>query len=198
MFLGLAMVLVVVLGFAISINAAAIAFAVFLLIGVAIFLPFMLQLGNMVFELSDGRVAIAWWEYLSAAQRAPFGEGLFVTGMLLSTLVPTAGHFLMLMIALLFPCPAWLRQRWLDWLTTPDPALVQRIAVLGWFACTAAVSWVLLFLFALLIYAGLSAFGEFFGTGLAGLALWSGGLIGPLCRPALALHRSMILTLNLY
>jgi hypothetical protein len=53
----------------------------------------------------------------------------------------------------------------------------------SWFSCTAAMSGVLLFLFALLIYATLSAFGASFGTGLADLALWSGGLIGPALPP---------------
>jgi hypothetical protein len=105
--------------------------AVALLIGVAVSLPFLLQLGNMALELLGQQMIIAWWEYLSAAQRAPFGEGLFVTGMLLSTLLPTAGHFLMLVVALLFPRPVWFRQSWLDWLTTPDPARFQRIVVLS-------------------------------------------------------------------
>ena len=156
--------------------------AVGLLIGLAVLLPFMVQVINMVSVLT-GLPPIEWWEYLAAAQRVPFGEGLFVTGMLLSTLLPTAGHFLALMFALLFARPVWLRQHWLGWLTTPNPALIQRIAVIGWFAVSAALSWVLLFWFALLIYAGLSAFGDNFGTGLAELALWAGGRIGPALPP---------------
>jgi hypothetical protein len=157
--------------------------ALVLLAGLAFLLPFVLQGTNLVFDWP----AIEWWDYLAAARRAPFGEGLFVTGMLFSTLLPTAVHFLILMFALLFPQPVWLRARWLDWLTAPEPALIQKLGVVGVFTVSVAASWGLLVLFGFTVYAVLLAFGADLGTLLAELALWAGGLVGPALPPGAGL-----------
>lgn len=174
---------------AIFIHAVAdLAAAVFLLAALSVVLPFILQAANAVLSVFDLSL-VEWWDYLAAARREPEGEGLLVIGMLFSTLLPTAGHFLAMMFALVFPHPVWLHARWVGWLTDPDPdpSMLQRLGVIGVFAFSTVFSWCALVLFAVVVYAALSSFGADFGSLPAQTALWSGGLFGPVLPPGAGL-----------
>lgn len=68
--------------------------AALFLVLTAISVPALLTGANLFYELFGWRIFI-WEIYLEAAERAPFSEGLAVTIMLLTTLIPTALHLLL-------------------------------------------------------------------------------------------------------
>ena len=71
-------------------------------------LPFVLEGLNQIF----GWVVVNWREYLAKASSDPLGEGLVVTGMLVTTLIPTFLH-LCVMVGILI-CSLVPRRIWVD------------------------------------------------------------------------------------
>ncbi len=65
--------------------------AMLFLVGLAILLPNGIEIINTLLGLF-GREPFAWQTLVTAARQNPFSEGLFVVGMLITTLVPTLVH----------------------------------------------------------------------------------------------------------
>lgn len=66
--------------------------AILCLIALAVFLPNVIEALNMLFESLDDAQTINWQIMVETAIRAPLSEGLLVTGMLFTTLIPTIIH----------------------------------------------------------------------------------------------------------
>ena len=158
-----------------------VAAAGFFLIALAVALPILFQFVNLAFAGFD-LPPVEWWLYLAAARRDPLGEGFMVTAMLLTTLLPTAMHFLAMTFALLLPAPtlwgrvgAWLYDR----LTKPAPSLLERLAVASWLLGIVLVSWSILVLAGLALEAVIWSWVSPFGTCLADAAQRAGLAVGP-------------------
>ena len=78
------------------------AVALLLLIGLAVVLPALFQSWNALAAM-QGWSSVEWWLYLHDARQEPFGKGVFVTAMLLSTLLPTLAHTFAVLLALMLP-----------------------------------------------------------------------------------------------
>ncbi len=155
-----------------------IAIDISLALGFLILLAILLPLGMATFDRLTPDVAIGWEAYLEAARADPLGEGLVVTGMLLTTLIPTVVHLLLAGVVLIFPHPVVGATVYERWLREDNPAPILRLGVLGWFLTTVLLSWLLLLALGIVIYALLSSFFGPFGQFLYELARWSGGLAG--------------------
>ena len=150
--------------------------AIFFLIALAVVLPVLFQFGNLALT-RFGLPPVEWWSYLAAARRDPFGEGFLVTAMLLTTLLPTAAHFLALAFSLLLPLPTlWGRsgQQLLDWLTDPAPSLTIRLKAGFWLLGTVLGSWLAVLLAVLALEAAVWSWGLPVGTCLADAAQFAG------------------------
>ncbi len=71
--------------------SADLAAAIVLFLGLVVLLPNGIEIINAVLSLT-GRAAFDWRDIVLRANQAPFSEGLFVIGMLITTLVPTFIH----------------------------------------------------------------------------------------------------------
>lgn len=70
-------------------------FAAFVfLVALAVIIPNVIELANIILSLMPGTIYIDWRSMVLAAVEDPFGKGLAVTGMLLSTVIPTVLHLI--------------------------------------------------------------------------------------------------------
>ncbi|MEM1212663.1 MAG: hypothetical protein AAGI68_10240 [Planctomycetota bacterium] len=100
-----------------------------LLLGLAVALPAAVELLNALLGAAESSTDVRL--YLDAAREAPLGAGLAVTAMLVTTLLPTAGHFVLAIGAfVLQPLPGrgWARRT----LLSPDHNRIQRSFCAAW------------------------------------------------------------------
>ncbi len=152
------------------------------LVLLAVLLPVVLQATNHGIEALGNLIGMSsppidWVGMVTTAQKDPFGAGLMVTGMLATTLVPTAVHLVAALVALAFPrlggrtFGVIARQR------VPSKggrfgfAMLYGVTVFGSFTALALAGMVLWSLGAAVWQANHLA-------GLADLAYWAGRLIG--------------------
>jgi len=162
-------------------------FAILFLAGLSVVLPFFIEITNVVFAAMSGP-NLEWRLMLGAAIDDPLGGGILVTGMLLTTLIPTVLHLSMALVALLVPRLDVDRpSRWypfhgslLSWVTNPDPDpdYFQRTGVAIWLFGNFVVSWTFLMILGAAIYAFISAFGPTGGQILLDLANFGASLAG--------------------
>ena len=127
----------------------------------AFVLPMVLEAARSIFG-ALGWGDFAWRPMLEAARDEPLGAGIMVTGMLATTLLPTALHFFIASMALLIPNfdlsrPS--RSRLRGWMDLKKPHYFITIGVVGWLAGGALMSWLVLVLIGTTTYALVSAFG---------------------------------------
>ena len=157
--------------------------ALVLLLAVALALPVVLQLFNAL-SASYGMPPLEWWRYLAEARAEPFGRGIFVTAMLLTTLLPTMAHLLAVAMCLLLPAPSLYRSggratRFMAALMHPRPSLLTRSLVCLWILFVALASWLLLLISGIVFEAALWAWHAPIGTCLADAAQHMGLSVGP-------------------
>lgn len=157
--------------------------AVALLAAMALALPAFIQVLNGLLAVA-GFAPVEWWVYLDDARAEPFGKGLFVTGMLLSTLLPTAAHALALGFCLVLPAPnLWHRggrtTRLYDLLTKPEPTVIDRLFASVWLLGGLLVAWAVLIVTVIVLEALVWSMHLPFGTCLADMAQIVGQSLGP-------------------
>ncbi|MBK8908769.1 MAG: hypothetical protein IPM60_12955 [Rhodospirillales bacterium] len=146
------------------------------LVALAAALPAALQLGNRFFVHVLNGPPVVWQPFLEAAQVDPILAGLPVTGMLFSTLVPTAAHLLLALTALvLMPMP--FRGSILRWLEG-EPHFWQRCGVIAWLWFAVAFALVLLVGGGAVLWWAISLSGETLGGWLYDVAAWSATQVG--------------------
>lgn len=154
---------------------ADVVFAVIFLVLLAILLPVVMQATNHGFD-ALGLPSVEWLIYLNAARHDPFGEGWLVTGMLATTLFPTALHLLAAGGALILPrIGGGVIKRLAE---KDETTLLDRIIFVGAIAVTVLLSWGALAGAATgLWHLGNTYIGPL-GTWLADVAEWSGRAVG--------------------
>ncbi len=151
----------------------------------AFLLPLIVEFANVLFA------AIAWppleWRpMLDAARVDPFGAGIMVTGMLLTTLIPTAFHLGLALGAVLLPRldvkqPLYPFHKHLTacvWNEDQSPDYIERSHVAFWLFGNFAVALALLLFFIAMLYALISTFSITFGQILLDLANFGASLAG--------------------
>ena len=157
--------------------------ALVLLAGVALILPAALQLWNLA-ALALGLPLLEWWAYLAEVRADPFGRGIFVTAMLLSTLLPTAAHALALLLACTLPALNLGRRdgrptRLWRLIAEPDPSHLQRLYAVAWLFICLLASLYILATAAIVLEAAIWVVHGPTGVCLADAAQWIGQHVGP-------------------
>lgn len=156
--------------------------AVVFLVALAVALAAVFALWSEVLRVTGFSAGLPWRDYLQAARNDPFGGGLGVTLMLVSTLVPTFLHFAATFFALALPSIGWL------WGPKTDAETLK--APLGRSALTLATLGSVMVSFGALTIAVvgthtlLAAVDGGLGHGLARLAEGTGDLVEHLIRLA--------------
>jgi hypothetical protein len=141
----------------------------------AVSLPALLQLANRGFD-ALGWPLVEWSVYLDAARKDPFGAGLLVTGMLLTTLIPTILHLLAAGVALALP---WIGGATIDRLADkPSPTLLDRMGFVGLIFLSVLLSWAALVVVSVTLWEAVAAFVGPLGQSLADLAYAAGRMVG--------------------
>ncbi|OGL60719.1 MAG: hypothetical protein A3J27_08630 [Candidatus Tectomicrobia bacterium RIFCSPLOWO2_12_FULL_69_37] len=143
------------------------------LFGLALFLPMAIQGMNRGF-VWVGWPAVEWDGFLEAAAAAPFSQGLMVNGMLLTTLIPTALHFLVgLTILTIRPMPGQrLMAKWVE------GHRGKRLMVETWCLAAFVVSCGIFLAGCYLLWQAVALSGATVGGYLYEMALWSARLVG--------------------
>ncbi len=161
--------------------------AILFLAGLSVVLPFVVEIANAAFHIL-ALSPLEWRPMLTAVIEHPFSAGIMVSGMLVTTLVPTAMHLGMACISLFVPhldverTGGWypLRAHLLESVTNPDddPDHLQRGHVAVWLFGAFALSWGVLLVIGAFVYALVSAFGPTGGELLIILANFGASLAG--------------------
>lgn len=94
-----------------------IALAVIFMLSIATLIPISLQATNLILAFFEFELILSWKLLLDQTRQEPFTQGLLVTGMLFTTLIPTFLHLILCVLALLCPViPYWLKARLFNWL----------------------------------------------------------------------------------
>jgi hypothetical protein len=110
-----------------------------------------------------------WRHLMDFVWNDPLGRGLMITGMLVTTLIPTALHLVAALTSLLLPnlSPEHRNDRWSRWclnlITHPAPNNFHRFGIALWLGGTVFTSWILFLVAVAFIYALLASFGLEFG-----------------------------------
>ena len=119
------------------------ALAVAFLFLLAFSLPALVLAANAGFGLL-GAPTVDWVSLAEAARRAPFTTGLMVTGMLLTTLIPTALHMTMGLTALVLR-PLRRRTALAGFLEVEGgPSFGEKVVVVGWLLAAVTIASALL------------------------------------------------------
>jgi hypothetical protein len=146
--------------------------AIVFLIGLAVFLPAGMALYSHGILDVGGEAGFPWRDYLDAAVAEPWGVGLAVTAMLVTTLVPTLLHAAAAGFALVLPAIGHL---WPDETVDPDP--IHRLGYAVSTAASVLASLVLLLVLGVAIHAFITAVFGGFDTSLAAMAEASGAWV---------------------
>lgn len=151
------------------------ALAVLFLVILAIALAGVFALWSEVLRLSGVLNGFPWRDYLKAAQEGPFGEGVGITLMLITTLIPTFLHFFATIMALALPSIGWLwgEKTSTDDLRAPLSRWWLTVITLG----SVTLSFAMLVLAAVTTHAVIAALFGGIGPGLAALAEGSGNAV---------------------
>ncbi len=150
-------------------------FAGLFLVLLAILLPAVLQLANHAFGLI-GWAVVEWGLYLEAARHKPFGAGWLVTGMLVTTLLPTVVHLLAAGGALALPAIGGGRIETLA--AKSKTTLLDRFGFLGLIGISVFFSWAAMMVIAIVFWQGAEHFTGPLVNKLADLAVSTGRAIG--------------------
>ena len=144
-----------------------------------VLLSMLLARGSEAVNRLFGDLIIPWMDYADAAYRDPWGEGLAVTIMLLSTLVWTAIHVALLFGALFAEAITWpsdclyrrslLNDRW--------PSLATRVAVVGIVVAAVYIGFLATVGIGEVIVLAVNMIGASFKDILLVVAVWSAGLV---------------------
>lgn len=146
--------------------------AVVFLVGLAVVLPAGMALYSHAILAVGAEAGFPWRDYLGAAGAEPWGAGLAVTAMLVTTLVPTLLHTAAVGFALVLPTFGHL---WPD--ETVDPSAIHRLGYAVSTTASILASFALLLVLGVAIHAFIAALFGGFGTSLAAIAEASGAWV---------------------
>jgi hypothetical protein len=153
------------------------ALGLLLLYSLAFFIPFIIQLFNL-FAARWGRPSIEWSAYAREALHAPWTSGLMVTVMLLSTLIPTAGHFFLATVSLVIrvaPYREWVAML----LNDPEPSNLHKTIAASWLTGYIVFAFAVLLGTTVLLWHCFNAFAFDIGLSLYEVAKFSSSLLTP-------------------